>query len=425
MPSPTAPTKSESIAVVGAGVSGLVAAHLLARCGDVELFERDERAGGHAHSHDIVVDRQEMTVDSGFLVYNHKTYPGFVRLLEQLGVEGAPSDMSFGVWCHRCGVAYSSRGVRGFVARPAQIMRPSHWGMVADIRRWNRAAKALLAQESENDIELGAFLERAGPFGEAFRGHYLLPMVGAIWSAAGGDVLRFSTQALLRFLENHGLLAFDEAPPWWTIPGGSRRYVRAICDALGERVHLGTPVEAIRRDDDAVHLRIRGTWRTFDRVVLATHADVAARLLVDPGPAEGAALSAFRYSTNRALLHTDRDVLPPERAAWAAWNTELRDCRDTTSAVPVSYHLNRLQSLPVDTPVCVSLNRDIREEHVLAEMEYDHPIMDTAAYDAQTKLAAISGTNRTFFAGAHLGNGFHEDGLQSGHAVAAAFGVTT
>ena len=415
------PGLRQKVAIVGAGVSGLTAAYLIAPHHDVTLFEREDRAGGHAHTHEIVVDGRELSVDSGFLVYNHRTYPGFIDLLERLGVDGAPSDMSFGIWCRRCRLAYSSRGARGFLARPGQALRPRHWQMALDIRRFNREGKGFLTSDAP-DSSIAEFLNRHGPFGSAVVGHYLLPMVGAIWSASGRDVLDFSARALLRFLENHGLLAFDEAPPWWTIPRGSRRYVDAITAILGDRVRLGTPVESIRREPDRLLLRSGGDWQPFDAVVLAVHADIALRILEDADDGESRILGGFRYSENRTLLHTDRSVLPPWRDAWASWNSDLLDCQDHASPAKVTYHLNRLQSLPGPTDVCVSLNREVREDRVLAEMVYHHPIMDADAYRAQPQLQALSGQRRTFFAGAHLGAGFHEDGVRSARAVASLFG---
>jgi predicted NAD/FAD-binding protein len=418
----TAAAGPRSIAVVGAGISGLATAHLLARSHHVELFEREPRAGGHAHTHEIEHQGRQLRLDTGFLVYNPQTYPNFVRLLRELEVTGQPSDMSFGVHCRRCQVVYSSRGARGFLARPRQALSLRHWAMVRDIRRFNRAATAFLATAAP-DCTVGEFLAAHGPFGAAFVGHYLLPMVGAIWSAPGASVRAFSTTALVTFLSNHGLLSMHEAPRWWTVAGGSQRYVEAITRGLGERVHLGTPVDGVRRDADGVDVRVEGRWRRFDHVVLATHADVSQRLLTDASPEEHAALGAFRYSANRAVLHTDRGVLPRERAAWGSWNSDLADCRDEDAPVAVTYHLNRLQSVPGRTEFCVSLNRRVRDEAVLAEMLYHHPIMDAAAQRGQAALRAFSGRRRTHFAGAHLGAGFHEDGLVSALTVARSFGV--
>jgi len=410
------------VAVVGAGISGLAAAHLLSSRHKVELFEKDGRLGGHAHTHRVSHGGRDFVVDSGFLVYNHRTYPEFVKLLAELGVEGQPSDMSFSVRCRRCRLEYSSRGLRGLFAQPRRLVDPKHVRLLAEIPRFNRRARALLDDGSRDDPSLRDFLV-VHRFSPGFARHFLLPLVGAVWSSSHRDVLEFSCRSLFRFLDNHGWLTLDP-PQWWTIRGGSARYVEAIARRLGDRVHVGRGVARVRRAHGGVDLTTEdGATLRFDRVVLATHADQALAMLADPGVDERRLLGAFRYSRNRTLLHTDRRSLPASPRAWASWNMDLLDCRDASQPLGMTYHLNRLQSLPGSTTFCVSLNEPSpAPDAVLAEMDYTHPILDSSATAAQPELRRLSGRRGTFYAGAHLRYGFHEDGLRSALAVAEALG---
>ena len=411
------------VAVIGAGISGLSAAYLLSRRHEVELFEREARLGGHAHTHAIEHEGRQWDLDSGFLVYNHRTYPNFVRLLGELGVGGHPSDMSFSVDCRHCRLQYSTRGLNGLFTQRRRALDAGYLRMLGSIPRFNRRARALLDDPEAPATSLGDFLE-AGAFPESFARHYMLPLVGAVWSSSAADVRRFAARPLLRFMDNHGWLTIDP-PRWWTVRGGSRRYVEAIARRLGAGVHAGCGVLAVRRDSDGVLvLTERREWRRFDKVVLATHADQALGMLTDPSPEEERLLGAFRYSRNRTLLHTDAGALPRSPRAWAAWNMVLGDCRGEGAPVALTYHLNRLQSLPGPTQFCVSLNpeRDPAPGTVLAEMDYTHPILDATAAAAQPGLRRLSGQRHTLFAGAHLRHGFHEDGLMSGIKAAEALG---
>lgn len=410
------------VAVVGAGISGLSAAYLLSQRHDVRLFEKDARLGGHAHTHTLAHGGRDWTMDSGFLVYNHRTYPKFVKLLAELGVEGQPSDMSFSVRCRPCGLEWSSRDLNGLFAQRRRLFDPRHLWMLAEIPRFNRKALALLDRPGGEDTTLGEFL-REGGFSGGFARHFILPLVGAVWSSSAGDMSAFSARSVFRFIRNHGWLTLDP-PQWWTVRGGSHRYVRAIARRLGDRVHAGLGAAQIRREPGGVLVTTTdGETRRFDAVVVATHADQALRLLADPSADERRLLGAFRYSRNRTRLHTDRSSLPATPRAWASWNMDLLDCRDTARPIGVTYHVNRLQSLPGPATFCVSLNDPAPSpETVLAEMEYDHPVLDATATRAQVELRRLSGERRTFYAGAHLRNGFHEDGLMSALKVAEAFG---
>lgn len=409
------------VAVIGSGISGLAAAHYLSRAHRVTVFEADGRLGGHAHTHEVEVSGRRVRVDTGFIVYNHRTYPRFVALLAELGVCGRKSDMSFGVRCRRCGLEYSSRGPSGLFAQRRRVLDASHLRLLADIPRFNRDARAFLARPAGDPATLGDFLDR-GRYSPGFVRHFLLPMGGAVWSASSGDVRAFPARSFLRFFENHGWLTLSGAPQWWTVEGGSRAYVDAIARGLGD-VHLATPVQAVRRGDGGVTVASGGREWRFDRVVIATHGDQALRLLADADDEERALLGAFRYSRNRTILHSDRASLPRSTDAWASWNADLADCRDDAAPVSLTYHLNRLQGLPGPDPLCVTLNPAEAPARVLASMDYTHPILDAAALAAQDGIARRNGARNTFFAGAHLRYGFHEDGLLSALAVAQRLGV--
>jgi predicted NAD/FAD-binding protein len=421
---PAAPARSSGlrIAVVGAGISGLSAAYLLSQRHEVALFERELRLGGHAHTHRVIHGGREWAVDSGFLVYNHRTYPSFVRLLQELGVHGQPSDMSFSVRCRRCRLEYASHSLDGLFAQRRRVADPRHLAMLLEVGRFNRKARALLDGPDGDDRTLAEFLAAHG-FSRGFARHFLLPLVGAVWSSSHRDVSGFSARALFRFLANHGWLTLDP-PQWWTIGGGSARYVEALARRLGGRVHAGRAVGQVRRDPRGVEVTTEdGETRRFDRVVLATHADQALRLLADPSEDERRALAAFRYSRNRTLLHTDARSLPDSRRAWASWNMDLLDCQDPSRPLGMTYNVSRLQSLPGPATFCVSLNEPFpAPETVLAEMDYSHPVLDAAAARAQKELRRLSGQRHTYYAGAHLRYGFHEDGLRSALAVAEALG---
>jgi len=411
------------IAVIGAGISGLGAALVLSRQHDVTLFEREARLGGHAHTHDVSVAGRAYRLDTGFLVFNERTYPNFLRLLAQLGVLGQRSDMCFSVRCHRCRLEFSSRNLRSLFAQPWRAADPRHLRLLFDVLRFFGNARRFLASSRGYDVGLGEFLDE-GRYGSWLARHFVLPMTGAIWSASHANMRAFPARSILQFLEHHGLLAASGAPPWFTVAGGSRTYVDAIASRLEGRVRAGVPVTRIARDDQGVEVTVGESERLrFDRVVLATHADQALRLLADPSDRERELLGRFRYSANTTVLHTDRTSLPRQRAAWASWNCELADCRREDLPASLTYHLNRLQALPDGPEFCVSLNRPPVGGEVLAEMHYTHPILDRGAVEAQSAVEAMNGTRHTFYCGAHLRHGFHEDGLVSALSVTRRFGV--
>jgi predicted NAD/FAD-binding protein len=413
------------IAVIGSGISGLGAAYVLSRAHHVELFEREGRLGGHAHTHDVArPGGTSVAVDTGFLVFNERTYPNFIQLLDQLGVAAHATDMCFGVRCRRCGLEYASQSLSSLVAQRWRVLDPGHMRMLYEIVQYFRRARRFLQSTEGYDLTLGAFLAREG-FSTRLTRHFVLPLGGAIWSASFADMMDAPARTILQFYENHGLLAASGAPPWRTVTGGSRTYVQAIARTLSGPVHLATPVQRIVRLPDGVEIHTgREAAQRFDCVVIATHADTALAMLADPSPAEQEALGAFRYSVNRTVLHTDASVLPRSQRAWASWNCDIHDCRDTTAPVSLTYHLNRLQGIPGHTQYCVTLNgRAEPSSQALAVMDYAHPVLDRSAVTAQARVESLNGQRHTFYCGAHLRFGFHEDGLVSALRVTERLGA--
>ncbi len=412
------------VAVIGSGIAGLSCAWMLRDAHEVTLFESDDRFGGHAHSHQRSRDASDPVLDSGFIVFNERTYPNLIKLFARIGVRSRPSDMSFGVRCRGCEIEYSSRGLFGLFATPALLASPGHYRLLVDIGRFGVAGKRFL-RRPDPSLSLGEFLRRSR-LSSAFQRHFILPMAGAVWSASFAQVLDFDTEAFLRFFDNHGWLTPHGAPRWLTVEGGSREYVSRLVGDLGARARKAAPVTSIVRASEGIRLQVQGTGpaEVFDQVVLAAHADDALRILGSATVEETRALSAFKYSRNRTLLHEDGNVLPRRRAAWASWNCDLADCRDDQAPVSMTYHLNRLQGIESPTQYCVTLNpRERPKGAILAEMDYTHPVIDRSAVLAQASLRRLSGQDRIHFAGAHLYNGFHEDGIRSAVDVARALGV--
>jgi uncharacterized protein len=412
------------VAVVGSGISGLAVAQALAKEAQVTLFEGDCWFGGHAHTVDVRLEGLEQGVDTGFLVFNERTYPQLIRLFAQLGVDTAPSEMSFSVQSPAAGWEWCGSNLNGVFAQRGNFVSPRFWSMLADIVRFNRLTTALAHQAVEANEPIGDFLARHR-FGAAFRDGYFLPMIGCIWSCPTDQMLRFPIGTMVRFCHNHGLIQLTNRPPWHTVRGGSKHYVDKMLASIADR-RLATPVRAVRRlppGDGAAGVIVHtdaGEER-FDDVVLAAHTDQSLALLTDASADEKRVLGAIRYQPNRILLHTDASVLPRRTRAWAAWNYERAADRSREEAgVCLHYLINRLQPLPWKTPVIVSMNplRPIREARVLGEWCYTHPVFDRAAVQAQRELHTIQGRSHLWFCGAWTRYGFHEDGLMSGLAVA-------
>ena len=430
------------IAVIGGGISGLTAGYILSRTDEVTLFEADDRLGGHADTH--LVDEpggRQVAVDTGFIVYNERTYPLLTRLLRELGVETRASEMSMSVSCSGCGVHYAGkRGPAGLSAGVAAGGRP-YLQMLAEVPRFHRAARRLLASttaggtglleeaadegggDGAGGVSLGDFL-REGGFSGYFTEHFAVPVVAAVWSCPQGTALRYPAAYLFAFLANHGLLSVTGSPQWRTVAGGSRRYVEAIAAGLAQ-VRLSAPVRSVRRHPDGVTVRDgSGAESEFDAVVIATHPDQALRLLDEPTSAERSVLGAFGYTPNEAVLHTDTRLLPPRGAVRASWNYSLTcDGRSTAAPARVSYHMNRLQGLPSETDYIVTLGgrENIDPARVIAVMDYAHPAYTRESVAAQSRLPGLN-TAVTAFAGAYHGWGFHEDGCRAGVAAARALG---
>jgi len=420
MPFETAAGGPRRIAVIGAGISGLGVAHLLATDHRVTLFEAEARLGGHARTV-IAGKRGDQPVDTGFIVFNYVNYPHLTTLFRDLDVPVAKSDMSFGASLDGGAFEYGLRNLKAVFAQPSNAMNPKFLGMLRDVLKFNaRAVK--LAQDPTTTI--GEFLAALGT-GDWFRDRYLLPLSGAIWSTPLDGILDFPAQALIRFFENHALLSHTGQHQWYTVEGGSVEYVRRLEAALlrqGVAVRTGTPVGAVRRTEAGVEVKARGgAWELFDAVVFATHSDDTLAMIADPTPEETAALGAVRYQPNEAVLHADASIMPKRRAVWSSWN-HTEETGKRGDRIDLTYWMNSLQPIPEDDLLLVTLNsqRAIREDLIYDTATFRHPVYDLAALTAQQTVREMNGLNRTWFCGAWMRNGFHEDGLASAVEVADA-----
>jgi predicted NAD/FAD-binding protein len=404
------------IAVIGGGIAGNVAAYHLNRDHEITMFEAGDHVGGHTDTHEVEHEGRRIAVDTGFIVCNDRTYPNFMALLDELGVEVQQSEMSFSVQCKSSGLEYNGTTLNSLFAQRRNLVRPAFWRMIRDILRFNREAPELLKQP-ENPVSIGAYLD-AGGYSSAFVHHYILPMGAAIWSAGAATVRDFPAVCFVRFFHNHGMLTVDGRPQWLTIRGGSARYVERLSASFRARIRLRTPVESVRRIPAGVVLKAAGcSAERFDRVFFACHSDQALRLLADASHREREVLGAIRYQRNDVLLHTDTRVLPVRKLAWAAWNYHLLD--RNTERVAVTYNMNLLQRLETATPLLVSLNMNDRIDpaRVIRKLAYEHPVFTPAAVAAQSRQAELNGVNHAYFCGAYWGFGFHEDGVVSALAA--------
>ncbi|HEX3688875.1 MAG TPA: FAD-dependent oxidoreductase [Solirubrobacteraceae bacterium] len=413
------------IAIVGAGVSGLVTAHLLDSSHEVTVFEAADYAGGHANTVRVDTAHETHHVDTGFIVFNDRNYLHFERLLARLEVASQPSPMSFGVSDGRGDFEYTGASANGLFAKRAHLVTPWFHRMVADMARFNRAARELLRDGTADGggPSLGQWLEQQR-FSRPFIDRLIVPQASAVWSADPRQMWTFPARFLAEFFDNHGMLSFRDRPRWRTVSGGSARYVDALLARFRGRVRLGTPVSAVRRSEQGVLVTPHGGEPDlFDEVVLATHSDQALALLADASDGERQLLSAIPYQANEAVLHTDTSILPRRRRAWASWNYHLSDAPAGRTAV--TYHMNRLQALRAEREFCVTLNRtgDIDPAHVIRRIDYAHPVYTREGVAAQRRLADINGRNHTHFCGAYWGWGFHEDGVVSALRVAERFGA--
>jgi uncharacterized protein len=416
------------LAVVGSGISGLAAAHTLQGHADITLFEAANYFGGHTNTVDVTlpVNGQNIThgVDTGFLVFNERTYPNLINLFAELNVPTAKSDMSFSVQVpgalDGAALEWSGSSLSTVFAQRRNVLKPRFLRMLLDVLRFNRITTQLARRNEAAAMmqPLAEFLKQHR-FSEQFRDWYFLPMIGSIWSCPTDQMLQFPVATMIRFCYNHGLLQITNRPQWWTVAGGARQYVQKITAQIADK-RLNTPVQLISRDVQGVRIVTEGRAERFDAVVIATHSDQALALLEQPSEAERTTLGAIKYQANRAVLHTDISVLPKTPKAWAAWNYERAASASRESAqVCLHYLLNNLQPLPFSQPVLVSLNpmRDITREKIIAEFDYAHPVFDVNAIHAQAQVPRLQGQQHTYFCGAWMGYGFHEDGLKAGLQV--------
>jgi len=413
------------LAIVGTGIAGMTAAHLLHRDHDLTIYEAGEYIGGHTDTVEVERAGKTYAVDTGFIVFNDWTYPNFISLLDRLGVASQPSDMSFSVRCEETGLEYNGTSLNGLFAQRRNLLRPPFYRMIRDILRFNRESVRLL-EEPGPGPSLGDYLE-AHRYSPPFIRHYIVPMAGAIWSAGPATIWQSPARYLVQFFKNHGMLSVNERPTWRVITGGSQRYVEKLVRPFRDRIRLRSPVAAIVRHPEEVEVRVRdrtGLCHTerFDGVVLACHSDDALALLADPSPLEREILGAIRYQRNEAVLHTDRSLLPKRRLAWAAWNYHLLPA--PADRVLVTYHMNTLQRMAAPCEFCVTLNRSdaIDPATVLKRITYHHPLFTPEAIAAQQRHGEINGQRRTWYCGAYWGFGFHEDGVKS--AMAACHALT-
>ncbi|MBA2550492.1 MAG: FAD-dependent oxidoreductase [Nocardioidaceae bacterium] len=414
------------VAVVGSGVSGLTAAYLLRRTHEVTLFEVDDRLGGHAHTHGVHgSDGRNRDIDSGFIVHNDRTYPLLRRLFAELDVQVHPSEMSMSIHCDGCGLEYAGgRGPKGLFAQPQRIADPRYLRLLRGVTRFQKLAGAFLDAAEHDDLTTyGEFLERHG-FDTYFVDHYAIPVVSCVWSSGHETALAYPTAYLFRFLRHHGFLTLKDSPQWYTVAGGSRVYVDKVAAALDD-VRVGVGAARILREDDSVLVQdTEGAEHRVDHVVIATHADDALDLLDDASVEEKRVLSAFRYSRNETVLHTDTSLLPSAPRARSSWNYRMGECHERRSQTTVSYWMNRLQGHtgPEEYVVTLNASERIDPESVVARMEYTHPVYTPESVAAQRELAALASPS-TVFAGAYHGWGFHEDGCRSGVDAARHLGI--
>jgi uncharacterized protein len=408
------------IAIIGSGIAGNVAAYHLHREHDITVYEAGSHVGGHAHTQTLDMEGARVEVDTGFIVFNHSTYPRFMALLDELGVASQPCAMSFSVRNDARDLEYNGTTVNTLFAQRRNLLRPSFLAMVRDILRFNRQAPLLLSQ-GEGELPLGEVLQRQR-YGRSFVDHYIIPMGAAIWSTSPGAMFNFPARFFVRFLMNHGMLTVNDRPQWRTIVGGSARYVEKLTAAFRERIRLRTPVEWIRRQAGSVLVKARGLdVERYDAIFMACHSDQALQLLADPAPAEREVLGAIPYQRNEAVLHTDQRLMPRRRLAWACWN--YHSTAGHHGPLALTYNMNMLQNLATPETLMVTLNRSDMIDHrrVIQRVTYHHPVFTPASVAAQARHRELNGFRSTYFCGAWWRNGFHEDGVVSAMEALAHF----
>ena len=410
------------IAIVGTGISGLTAAYLLNREHDIVVFEKNDYVGGHTHTHDVKTNEASLAVDSGFIVYNEVTYPNFIKLLDQLGVQRQKTTMGFSVKSVKKNLEYAGNSLKTLFAQRLNYFRPSFWIMLRDILRFNKKGKTDLANLSA-EIKLGDYL-RQNNYSRSFINHYIIPMGSAIWSTKAKSMLDIPALFFIRFFNNHGLMQVKNRSGWWVIKGGSREYVKKMISGFDSKIRLNTAVESISRSKNKIIIQVLGKEEIFDAVVIATHSDQALQLLSDSTQQETEVLGALPYQSNKALLHTDSSVLPKRKNAWASWNYNLD--QEVDQPMAMTYNMNILQTLNTNETYCVTLNNNdlVDSNKILKTLYYEHPQFTPEGISAQKRKHEISGVNNTYYCGAYWRNGFHEDGVVSALEVCSHFGIT-
>ena len=412
----------KNIAIVGSGVSGLTAAYLLSKKHNVTVFEKNDRIGGHTATVDIEKNGEEFAIDTGFIVFNDKTYPNFLALLSEIGIGKQATEMSFSVHNCQTGLEYNGHNLNTLFAQRRNVFRPKFWMLVKDILRFNKLCKGIFETQSyQSGLTLGCFLSQNN-FSDYFAEHYILPMGAAIWSSSLAQMEDFEFRFFVQFFHNHGLLNIADRPQWYVIPNGSRSYLAPLCQPFKNNIRLNANISGISRENGKVLLEFNhADSEIFDEVVIACHSDEALALLNDASFEESSILSAMPYSENSVVLHTDKKLLPQREKAWASWNYQLS--QDRNKAASVTYNMNILQGIKSQHTFCVTLNQkdDIDPNSILREFTYHHPIFSAQSISAQKQRNKICGMNQTHFAGAYWHNGFHEDGVRSAVEVAKRF----
>ena len=400
------------IAIIGSGISGLTAAYLLNHDHEITLYEANDHIGGHTHTHDIEIEGKIWAVDSGFIVYNERTYPNFIRILDELGVERKPTRMGFSVKSVSNNLEYAGHSLDGLFSQRRNLIRPSFWRMIKSILRFKKESEEQL-NELPLDMTIGSFLEK-NHYPSEFIEHFIIPMGAAIWSTMPNMMTEIPAVFFIRFFQNHGILAIKDKPTWWVINGGSKNYVKKMTAGFIDRIMVSTPVKRVKRNDSIEIIAGSPQHMTrFDAVVFACHSDQALALLADPSYAENEILRAITYQKNDVLLHTDHSVLPTRRKAWSSWNYQLDS--DPERPVALTYNMNILQGLESSVTFCVTLNdpEAVSPDRIIKEITYHHPLITVESISAQKRKNEISGVNNTYYCGAYWHNGFHEDGVVS------------
>lgn len=415
-----------NIAVIGGGIAGITAAYLLSKKHTVTLLERNDYVGGHTNTIPVSEENRVLPVDTGFIVCNPNTYPTFYRLLAEWGVSLRDSDMSFGFYCDQTGVRYAGPEVRDFLRKPSNILSPKLLWMIRTQRRFNRCAAADLENGTLKGLSLREYLKK-NSINEFFIEHYLIPLAASVWSSPDADIAHFPAETFIRFFANHGLLDIRKRPTWQTVVGGSSAYINAFRTHFRGQMFTDSPVQSVTREDGGVWVTLRNQEATrYDHVVLASHADESLALLTDPTDAERTALSSWRYQENHVQLHTDHAVMPADRRLWSSWNYRRRSMTNSTSPVNITYYMNRLQGLETPTDYFVSLNSkgNVDPKKVIYSIDYTHPAYTSRSIDSQQEIRSLNGTQNTWYCGAYMRYGFHEDAVVSANDVAFQFGIS-